>query len=360
MSHMKLGLGLYRHMLDEAHFRFAQQCGCTHLVVHLVDYYTKETGIVPATDARRNYGTSALHDDIWSVKRLRALVRLAADHGLCIHAIENFSPSDWHDVLLAGPQRDRQLEYLKGLIRNVGACGIPAIGYNFSLAGVWGHQRRNLARGGAESASFDADALDLSAPIPDGQVWNMTYRQDGTGFVPTLTQDELWDRLAYFLRAVLPVAEEAGVDLALHPDDPPLPSLRGTPRLVYRAEFYQRLIDLAPSPRNRLEMCLGTIQEMQGMGVYEAIERYAGQGKISYVHVRNVRGKVPRYDEVFIDEGDIDVPRALALLDRHGFDGVLIPDHTPLMASGAPWHTGMAYALGYLKAALQHLGRDNP
>lgn len=92
------------------------------------------------------------------------------------------------------------------------------------------------------------------------------------------------------------------------------------------------------------------------MSVYDAIDAYAGQGRVSYVHVRNVRGKVPNYHEVFIDEGDIDVLRALKQLGSHGFDGVLIPDHTPLVESAAPWHAGMAYALGFLRAALMQLG----
>jgi mannonate dehydratase len=88
------------------------------------------------------------------------------------------------------------------------------------------------------------------------------------------------------------------------------------------------------------------------MDVYEAIDRYAGQGKIGYVHFRNVRGKVPNYHEVFLDEGDVDMIRTLRLYHKHNFDGVIIPDHTPGMTCDAPWHAGMAYALGYMRAAV--------
>ena len=141
--------------------------------------------------------------------------------------------------------------------------------------------------------------------------------------------------------------------LAAHPDDPPLPALRGTARLVYKPELYQRLLDLVPSHHNALEFCQGTIAEMRGeMDVYEAIDRYAGQGKIAYIHFRNVRGTVPNYHEVFLDEGDVDMVRALRLYHRHGYDGVLIPDHTPGMACDAPWHAGMAYALGWMRATI--------
>jgi mannonate dehydratase len=152
------------------------------------------------------------------------------------------------------------------------------------------------------------------------------------------------------------VAEEAGVTLAAHPDDPPLLTVRQQPRLVYQPQLYQKLIDLKPSPRNALEFCVGTIAEMSAQGLddlYQAVETYSRQGKLAYVHLRNVHGKVPFYKETFIDDGDVDILRVLRILKRNGFDGVLIPDHAPQMSCAAPWHAGMAYALGYLRAALQ-------
>jgi mannonate dehydratase len=87
--------------------------------------------------------------------------------------------------------------------------------------------------------------------------------------------------------------------------------------------------------------------------VYDATERYSAQGKLAYVHLRNVRGTMPRYHEVFIDEGEIDVMRILGILHKNRYTGILIPDHTPLVECGAPWHAGMAYAIGYMRAALR-------
>ena len=87
--------------------------------------------------------------------------------------------------------------------------------------------------------------------------------------------------------------------------------------------------------------------------VYDAIETYSRQNALAYVHFRNVVGKVPHYEEVFVDEGDLDMIRALRVLHRNKYDGVIIPDHTPRMTCGAPWHAGMAYALGYMRAGLQ-------
>lgn len=358
MEGIKLGLGLYRHMLDQQHFQFARQCGCTHLILHLANYYASEGQIVGATDAAVNYGSSRANDPIWETDSLLALKKQAAEWGLEIYGIENFAPADWYDVLLAGPRRDEQIGRLQQIIRNAGRAGIRTIGYNFSLAGVWGHQKKHAARGGAESTCFDSALLDLDAPIPNGQVWNMTYAPSDGGFLAPVGPEELWARLKYFLQRVLPAAEEAGVTLALHPDDPPMPQLRQTARLVCRPELYQKLIGLDPSPANQIELCLGSLQEMASeQPVYDQIERYLVQGRVSYIHFRNVKGKVPCYDEVFVDEGDLDMFRVLRLLRDTGFSGVLIPDHTPAMSCRAPWDAGMAFALGYMRAALQAMER---
>ena len=169
------------------------------------------------------------------------------------------------------------------------------------------------------------------------------------------THDQLWDRLRRFLDDVLPTAEAAGVRLAAHPDDPPLPFVRQQPRLVYQPRMYQRLLDLAPSPHNALELCVGTLAEMTEGGLYTAIASYARQKRIAYIHLRNVTGKVPHYRETFIDDGDVDMLGVLAILHEHHFDGVIIPDHTPQMTCSAPWHAGMAHTLGFLAAALASL-----
>jgi mannonate dehydratase len=156
-----------------------------------------------------------------------------------------------------------------------------------------------------------------------------------------------------------PVAEEAGVKLAAHPDDPPLPTMRGHARLVHQPELYQRLLDRKPSPANALEFCIGTLAEMAAGDVYAAVDQYSRQKKIAYVHLRNVHGRAPTYHETFIDDGDVDMLRVLRILKTNGYDGVLIPDHTPQMTCNAPWHAGMAHALGYMRAALQSLECDD-
>ncbi len=352
---MKLGFGLYRHMLDREHLRFAKQAGATHIVAHLVDYFNQrgEGGDQPTTGGRGGgWGHAGNPDKLWSGEELLEIKALIESEGLVWHAIENFDPAHWHDVLLDGPKKQQQIEGLKRMIRTMGEVGIAVMGYNFSLAGVYGRTTGNYARGQAGGVGMEGFVDE--EPMLDGMVWNMTFDENATGTAERtrISSDELWGRLSYFLKELVPVAEEAGVMLAAHPDDPPVPRLRDTPRLVYQPEMYQRLLDIVPSESSGLEYCLGTLAEMTEGDIYEATEQYAAQGKIGYVHFRNVRGKAPNYEEVFIDEGDIDMERIVAILKKHDFKGVLIPDHAPAMACAAPWYAGMAYSMGYMRALL--------
>jgi mannonate dehydratase len=355
---MKLGLGLYRHMLTPDNYAFARQAGATHVVVHLVDYFkagAHNPNDNQPTGTERGWGLAGDPDQLWTAEELIALRREINAAGLELEAIENFDPAHWHDILLDGPQKRAHFENVKTILRRVGEAGIPVFGYNFSIAGVCGRVTGPFARGGATSVGMDGP---LDAPMPQGMAWNMVVdSQAAPGIVPSATHEQLWSRLQEFLDEVLPVAEEAGVTLAAHPDDPPLPTMRGQPRLVYQPQLYQRLIDMNPSPRNALEFCIGTIAEMSEGDVYEAADQYSRQGKLAYVHFRNVTGKVPHYRETFVDDGDVDMIRVLKILHRNGYDGVIIPDHTPQMTCAAPWHAGMAYALGYMQAALKAIGQ---
>jgi mannonate dehydratase len=224
------------------------------------------------------------------------------------------------------------------------------LGYNFSLAGVCGRIKAPTGRGKAVALGMDGPCDDV--PIPNGMIWNMIYdRNAPAGNLPSISHEQLWDRLRRFLEEVIPVAEKCGVRLAAHPDDPPMPTMRQQPRLVYQPYMYQRLIDLVPSRSNALELCVGTLAEMTDGDIYDAVDKYSQQQKIAYVHLRNVTGKVPHYQETFIDDGDVDMIRILAILHRNRFDGVVIPDHSPQMSCAAPWHAGMAHTLGFMLAA---------
>jgi mannonate dehydratase len=351
---MKLGIGLYRHQLNAEHYRFARQCGCTHLVIHLVDYFrssrSNQPGDQPVGDDA-GWGLAGDPEKIWTFEELAAIKTEINAAGLELEAIENFDPAHWHDVLLDGPKKLSQIENLKTLIRNVGRAGIPVIGYNFSIAGVAGRVKGPFARGDAEAVGMDGP---LDKPLPNGMAWNMVFDKNATpGVIPPATHEQLWARLKFFLDELIPVAEAAGVTLAAHPDDPPLPFVRAQPRLVWQPQLYQKLIDLKPSPCNALEFCVGTLAEMADGDIYDAVETYSRQNKLGYVHLRNVHGKVPTYKETFIDDGDVDIVRVLRILKKNNYQGVLIPDHAPQMSGAAPWHAGMAYALGFMRGALK-------
>ncbi len=354
---MKLGFGVYRNMLVPAEMRFARQVGATHAVVHMPGGTgsEKSAALTAAFGPKAGFGYSDPDDPLWTYEGLRDLKAMVNGEGLELEALENFAPAHWSDILLDGPRKGQQYELLKNHIRNIGRVGIPIMGYYFSLAGVWGRIEGPFARGGAVSVGMDDP---VETPIPTGMVWNMVYDPDN--FDPNnpekvlapVSDEEIRGRFAEFLDQMVPVAEEAGVRLALHPDDPPMPSLRGTHRLSYSLERYEQVLDLNPSPANALEVCLGTLSEMPGGDIYATLDRISRAGRIGYIHFRNVRGKAPHFQEVFVDEGDTDMTELLRILHRNQYQGVLIPDHTPATACAAPWHAGMAYAMGWMRASI--------
>ena len=359
---MKIGIGLYRHMLSRENYDFARQAGCTHVVVHLVDYFRQSSANPrdnqPTGGKYEPWGLAGDPDSLWTLEEMRKIRREIEDAGLILGAIENLDPAIWHDVLLDGPRRSQQIENVKTIVRRMGEAGIPVLGYNFSIAGVCGRVSGPWGRGGAITVGMDGPVDDV--PLPNGTVWNMIYDPDAPpGFLPPITHEELWRRLERFLEEIVPVAEKAGVRIAAHPDDPPMPTMRGQPRLVYQPHMYQRLIDAVPSTSNALELCVGTVAEMTEGDVYQAVDQYSRQGKIAYIHLRNVSGKVPHYRETFIDNGEVDMARILEILRTNNFDGIIVPDHTPQMSCPAPWHAGMAHTLGYIAGVLGVLNKQS-
>jgi mannonate dehydratase len=356
---MKLGLGLYRHMLNPEYYSFAVQAGCTHVIVHLVDYFKQgaanPSNNQPTGGKDEPWGLAGDPDRLWTAAELKTLRKEIEASGLKLEGIENLDPAHWYDILLDGPKRPQHIHNVQTILRAMGEAGIGTLGYNFSIAGVCGRVSGPFARGGAESVGMDGP---VDTPIPNGVVWNMIYDPHAPpGTLASITHDELWRRLQRFLEDVLPVAEQSGVRLAAHPDDPPTPTMRRQPRLVYQQAMYQRLIDISPSPSNMLEFCLGTLAEMTEGDLYQTVDNYSGQRRVAYVHFRNISGKAPNYHETFIDDGDVDMLRILWTLNKNKFNGVVIPDHAPQMTCSAPWHAGMAHTLGFLRAGITAVER---
>jgi mannonate dehydratase len=252
---MRVGLTLSGDNLSEDGALFASQLGVTDVVIHFNDYAAGPD----ADPYLRGEAVGPILKDcpgvaLWDYEMMSGVTSMLARYGLKVAALENFSPAFWSEILLDGPDRAAQMEGLKRLVRDAGRAGIPVIGYNFSIAGVWGWRKRRAARGGAMTVVMDLTDEERNTPIPDGMVWNMRYRDGDPSAAPvSVGETELWDRFAWFLAQLVPVAEEAGVRLAAHPDDPPVETLRGTARLVNRPEKYDRLLSLQPSHANALE-----------------------------------------------------------------------------------------------------------
>jgi mannonate dehydratase len=224
------------------------------------------------------------------------------------------------------------------MLRGLGAAGVTSIGCNFKPVGNFRTKSVPLGRGGARYSTFDYDELMQNPPDhPDKRI----------------SEAKIWENLEYFLKRAIPVAEEAGIRMALHPDDPPIPEpLGGAARIVSTLDQYQRIFDLVPSPANAMLFCQGCVTEM-GVDVLDAIRRIGSQNKIVYVHFRNIRGTPRRFQEVFIDEGQVDMLRAMQTYREVGFRGPFMMDHTPEIPHPAGSWAGHAYANGYIRGLIQ-------
>ena len=309
-------------------------------------------------------------DQRWEEKDVRALVEPVEAAGLKFEAIENVPTHFYHKAMLGLEGRDEQIENYQATIRAVARAGVPVLGYHFMPNSVWSTDRSAKTRGGALARQFDMAIVEANAdnldqlrsfmPTTLGRASSMPlFGKDG----PVITEDAMWENYRYFIEAVLPVAEEEGLRLALHPDDPPVPMLGGVARLFYRPEGFYKAYDMAgQSPAWALDLCLGCCSEMPGgaVNVNELVTFFAPRGAIAYIHFRDVQGSVPNFTECFIGDGNYDPAEVIALLARHGFDGFLLDDHVPKMDGDSDWnHRGRAHAIGYMQGLLrmaQHSG----
>ncbi len=319
---MRVAIGQFNQATDER-LRFAKQLGVSGVLLN--------TPLLPG-------------EKRWEFIDLVQLRSTVEDYGLKLEAIENVPLRFYDKAMLGLPGRDEQIENYQETIRNLGRAGIPILGYHWMPNSVWRTSQTTPGRGGARVTSFDLE-LARNAPLSHGRVF---------------TEEEMWQNYAYFMQAVLPVAEEFGVKLALHPDDPPVESLGGVARLFRSFEgFRHGVLEVAPSPNHGLDFCMGCWSEM-GKGVIEPITYFGSRGKIFYVHFRDVQGAVPKFQECFLGEGNVDVVEAMRTLKNVGFTGFMIDDHVPHLVDDTDWgHRGRAHATGYmmgLLAAVTRLG----
>ncbi|MHB1415375.1 MAG: mannonate dehydratase [Chloroflexota bacterium] len=262
--------------------------------------------------------------------------------GLSVAALEHVPFKFYGKAMLGLPGRDEQIENYCGVVRAASRAGVPVLGIHWMPSGVCRTAPAAPIRGGALAPAFAQDELDGATLTFDRQY----------------SPEEMWADFAYFMRAVLPVAEEVGVKLALHPNDPPVPVIGGVPQLFHNFAAFRRALDEFPSDALGLDFCQGTWAEMPDVDLFQAIRHFVTRRKVLYVHFRNVRGRVPRFTETFVDEGDVDMLAALKVYKECGFDGFFIDDHVPAMAGDSAWgHRAHAYAAGYIRALLDVVER---
>jgi mannonate dehydratase len=279
------------------------------------------------------------HWEYGDLRRLRAQVE---SYDLKLEALENVPLPFYEAAMLGLPERDQAIEGYQETIRNVGKAGIPILGFHWMPNSVWRTSRIAPGRGGALCTAFDMSLA--SQGLTHGRVYD---------------HDEMWRNYEYFLKAVLPVAEESGVRLALHPDDPPVPSLGGVARLFGSFEGFKKGMEIVQSPNLGLDFCMGCWSEMRGgAGVLDAIEYFTSRGKIFYVHFRDVQGAAENFQECFLGEGNMNVVDAMLTFKKSGFTGFFIDDHVPHMVDDTNWgHRGRALATGYIQGLLNAVNK---
>ena len=312
---MRLGLGSVSEVTDEI-LAFGAQVGATDVVV-----------------AQQAVPSEKGYYDYLDLLHMRTRIE---DAGLKLFAIENIPPEHCDKILAGLPGRDEQIENWCRSLTNMGRAGIPVLGYHFMVLSVWRTSNTTPGRGQARVTSFDYDLV-KDAPLTE---------------LGEISDDQMWDNYTYFLKAVMPVAEQAGVKMCLHPDDPPISPIAGVARIFRSHESLKRLTEIVPSDYNGLEFCQGTVSEMPE-DVLDAIRYFGSRNKIFYVHFRNVSGPVPTFDETFIDEGHVDMLEAMKLYKEIGFDGPMIDDHSPMVVQDPGYgYRSRAYSLGYMRALM--------
>lgn len=272
-----------------------------------------------------------------------AIKRRAEAAGLKVWNISNNDNRNIEEITLNLPGRDQKIEWLKQYIRDTGKAGIGYITYAHMANGIWS-SKPETTRGGAPSRAFH---LGTAKGYWNGKVYEgpLTHGR-------TYSKEELWDNYTYFIRQIAPVAEEAGVRIGIHPDDPPVPELGGIPRHIFGTfDGYGRALEIANSPNIGVCLCCGTWAEggeRVGKNVYEAARAFAKMGKLWKIHFRNVTSPIPNFVETYIDDGYTDTRKLMKTLVDVDFRGNLIADHVPAM-SGCR-QSAWSYSLGYIRA----------
>jgi mannonate dehydratase len=292
---------------------------------------------------------SAKFDDNWSVESLIKFRERIESFGIKLDMIPlplssaYIARAENPNIMLGkSPERDREIDSVCQMIRQAARAGIPALKYNMSILGVVSTEPI-AGRGGSMSRAFNYEKAKQEPPLTDAGPVNA---------------DAYWERITYFLKRVMPVADEYKVRLACHPHDPGMPrgkGYRGVETVLGSVDGLKRFLEITPSKYHGLNFCQGTVSEMlekPGEQIFDVIRYFGSRGKIFNVHFRNIRGGFLNFHETFIDDGDVDMLKALRVYKEVGYDGMMMPDHVPKIAGDTGGIKAFAYSFGYIKALI--------
>jgi D-mannonate dehydratase len=300
-------------------WKLAAQVGVTHAIVKPA---AELTGLKPPSD----------------IDSLRVIQKRFKESGFTLTGLEG-DPFNMQRIKLGLPGRDEDLIQYIGMLHNMGELGIPLLCYNFMATIGWCRTSVDVpARGGALTNRFDIDKLDPT-PVPEEQ---------------RISEEKLWDNYAYFLKHVIPAAEQAGVSMGLHPDDPPRSPLRGVSRIFTSPAAFDRAMSLSSSPAHGLTFCQANFVAMQA-DLAECIRRFAS--RIRFIHFRDIRGNADHFEETFHDNGPTDMAYIVRLYHEAGLNVPIRVDHVPTLEGEDNHASGYAalgrlFAIGYLKGIL--------
>ena len=275
-----------------------------------------------------------------------------ADAGITVWNIGNTSVHNMPEVTLNLPGRAAKIEEYKQYIRNLGKAGIYYSTYAHMGNGIWTSGRATVR--GASAREFD-----MNSPAARGN-WDGKVSAGPLSNGRVFTNQEIWENYTYFIKQVAPVAEEAGVRIGIHPDDPPAPVLAGVPRCIFgNFDGYKQAMEIANSPNIGICLCCGTWLEggkaLTGKDPEEMIRAF-GAGKIWKIHFRNVSAPLPHFVETFMDNGYYDMWKIMKALRDVNYDGIVILDHSPTLVGGA--NTQLAYGWAYMRALLDRANAE--
>ena len=298
---------------------------------------------------------SARMDENWSVEALTRLRERVESFGIRLEMVplpmssSYIAKAENPDIMLGrSPERDREIDTICQMIRNAARAGIPALKYNLTILGVV-RSEATRGRGGAHLSTFVYEKAAQEPPLTEARA---------------VTAETAWERITYFLKRVIPVAEEHKIRMACHPHDPGMPAgkgFRGVERVLGSVDGLKRFVEIAASPYHGLNFCQGTVSEMLAKPaeqIFDVIRYFGTRRKIFNVHFRNIRGGFLNFQETFPDDGDVNMIRAMRVYKEVGYDGMLMPDHVPVIDGDAGGKQAFAYAYGYIQALIQMVNME--